>query len=111
MRTIADFKRRIVKGAKLHCVFHQKFSGRDESGKVLLEDEDRGVREIARVQSNAFTLLTHQSTGVIIESWCYYPKASEVKFIDEDTIQILEQDFRENGKQSLIPILTYKFVS
>ena len=111
MKTISDFKRRIVKGAKLHCIFHQKFSGRDAGGKIKIQDEDRGVREVNIVQTNAFTLLTKTDDGKVIDSWCYYPKASEVKFIDKDTIQILDRDFRDLESNNYIPSLTYKFVS
>ena len=111
MRNLADFKRRIVKGAKLHCIFHQKSSGRDENGKIILVNKDRGIREVNIVQSNAFTLLTKMSDGKTIDSWCYYLKASEVRFIDQDTIQILDLDFRDSRSGELIPSLTYKFVS
>ena len=110
MKTVSDFKKRIIPGVKLHCIFHQKSAGRGEDGKIILVDEDRGIRPVNIVQSNAFTLLTTQKDGKVINSWCTYPKASSVHIIDENTIQILEPDFREHDSKNLIPCLTYKFV-
>lgn len=110
MKTVSDFKKRLVPGVKIHCIYHQKSAGRDENGRIILVDEDRGIRPINIVQSNAFTLLTTQSDGKIVDSWCYYPKAKEARIIDENTIQILEHDFRDHKSTNLIPCLTYKFV-
>lgn len=110
MKTVADFKRRIKKDVKLHCVFHQAAQGRDENGRLILTDEDKGIRAVNIVQTNQFTLLTTKSNGDIIDSWINFPKASQCKFIDDDTIMYLEPDFREQKKEVLIPLLTYKFV-
>jgi hypothetical protein len=82
MKNLSDFKKRLVKG-------------------VLLETEHAklgsfGIRPIERVQSNAFTLLTDKG-GKKVESWCYFPKASEFEVVDKDTVKIAS-------------ILTYKFV-
>jgi len=111
MKTLADFKKRIQSGIKLHCIFHQASGGRDENGKIILIDEDRGTREIKTVMTTQFTLLTpkKEDPTILTESWLSYPKASEFKIVDQDTVTFYAQDFRER-ETKLIPILTYKFV-
>ena len=111
MKTVADFKRRIKPGVKLHCVFHQAKQGRDEKGRLVLTDEDKGTRAVNIVQTNQFTLLTTKNDGRVVDSWINFPKASQCKIIDADTIQYFDYDFRDREKQELIPLLTYKFVS
>lgn len=114
MKTVADFKRRLQVGVKLHATYHQEFAGRNENGngEPVWKDKDLGVREVSIKQSNSFALKTWQEGKQKFEdSWCNYPKASECKIIDENTIQILNEDFRvREGVKPLIPILTYKFV-
>lgn len=118
MKTIADLKRAIQKGVKLHCIFHQESAGRDEKGMLMLTDKDRGTREVNIVQSNSFTLLTEQKdkegnlTGVFVDSWLNWPKAKEFKPIDNNTFMILSEDFRRGSptEGQLIPLCTYKIV-
>jgi len=110
MKTIADFKRKIVLGAKVHTIYHQQSNGRDENGKIILIDKELGEREISIVQTNSFALKTIKSDGKVTDSWCNYPTKKEIKFIDDSTVQILSEDFRDPLKQ-LIPCLTYKFLS
>ena len=113
MKTLTDFKKRLKKGVKIHTIYHQSCNGRDEAGNFLFKDEDKGTREVNIVQSNSFTLLTPEKSdpNKLFDSWCYYPKASEIKIVDENTILILDQDFRVRGENApLIPCLTYKFV-
>ena len=104
MKTVADFKRRIKPGVKLHCVYHQATNGRDQSGKLILTDEDKGVRSVNIVQTNQFTLLTTKQNGEIVDSWINFPKASQCKIIDDNTILYLDVDFRERDKEVLIPL-------
>ena len=74
MKTLADFKRKAILGSKWHCNYHRKFEGRNpDTGEVIF-----------------------------IDSYFQYPKASEVKFVGEDTIQV----FREGKK-----LLTFTFLS
>jgi hypothetical protein len=111
MKTIADFKRKLTIGAKIHTTFHQAFAGRSESGEYLLKDEDKGIREVSIVQSNSFALKTIKTDGSIVDSWCNYPKKDEAVFLSDNSIQILAPDFRiRNNESVLIPILTYTFV-
>jgi len=110
MKTIADFKRRLVIGAKVHTTFHQASAGRDENNNLLLKDEDKGVREVSIVQSNSFAFKTIKSDGTVTNSWCDYPKVKEAIFINDNTIQILTPDFRVRNSEVLIPCLTYTFV-
>jgi hypothetical protein len=110
MKTIADFKRSLTVGSKLHSIFHQASLGRDAQGQIILGDEDKGIREVSIVQSNSFALKTVNREGKTVDSWMSYPKKDECKFLDENTIQILTPDFRIRDKEVLIPCITYKFV-
>lgn len=106
VNTVADFKRLIQIGAKVACIFHRERAGRDEAGNVLYKDLDRGEREVTIKQTNSFALKTWQEgNGKFVDSWCSYPKASEV-IIKDNKITILEKD--REGKE--IPILTYWIV-
>ena len=110
MKTVADFKRRIKPGIKLHCTYHQASKGRDENNRLILTDEDKGVRSVNRVLSSQFTLLTTKSDGQVVDSWINFPKATQCKFLDDDTIQYLDFDFRDQDSKQLIPLLTYTFI-
>lgn len=88
MKTLADFKRRIQTGVKIHTVWNNR-------GQLI----DRGVREIKTVQSNSFSILTEKE-GKQVESWVNYPKASEIQF-EGETANIFQ-----DGKI----ILTYTFI-
>jgi hypothetical protein len=110
MKTITEFKNRLHKGVRLHTIYHQFAIGRDNEGNLIFADQDRGVREVNIVQSNAFTLLTEHE-GKTIDAWLYYPKASECTFPDKNTITIYDYDFRvREGERPLIPCVTYTFV-
>lgn len=112
MKTIAEFKRRIVKGAKIHCIYHLRFVSRDPGTKeITYRDEDRGVREVSIVQTNSFALATVQSGGNTINSWCAYPKKDEIKFIDNDTVQIMDYIYNAKNEKLFVPCLTYKFIT
>lgn len=92
MKTLADFKRRLKVGQKLHTFNN-------------LMGKDMGIRELSIVQSNAFAFKTQKHDGTIVNSWCHYPKVKDFKVIDENTIQIWEEN--ENIR---ILVLTYKFI-
>ena len=111
MKTLSDFKKRLKVGVLLSTIFHHEFNGRDEKGEPKFKDKDLGIRPVSIVQSNSFALKTKKADGSETNSWCAYPKASNCKILDENTIQILEEDYRvREGEKPLIPILTYKFV-
>ena|SRR5215467_5473156 len=101
MNTLADFKRKLKVGVKLHTQFHKEFDGRDSEGKVKYKTVDKGIREVSIVQSNSFALKTTKKDGSIQDSWCHFPKAKECR-IEGDSIVILEEDG--------LPVLTYTFV-
>lgn len=67
--TFAALKRRLQVGAKIEMVRHDYQPGGAVPEKL------RGVREVARVQSNAV-----QFSG---GSWLYWPKAAEVRADDK----------------------------
>jgi len=103
MKNVAEFKRGLKVGRKIHTIFHKEFSHRDEKGKVVYKDKDMGIREVSIVQSNSFAMKTTRSDGSTVNSWCNYPKASESLFND-GAVTILESE----GDRK--PVLTYKFV-
>lgn len=73
IKTFAELKRTFKPGQRWHCFNH-------------IMNKDLGERPIKRVQSNA---ITFEMPGGR-ESWFYFPKAKEVKFIDDKTIEIYE---------------------
>lgn len=91
MKSIADFKRKMIKGSKWETI--RRFKDKPET--------TMDVRECVLVQSNSFGLNTVTKTGETRTSYCDWPKKSEATFIDENTIKI---DF---GYGELI----YKWVS
>lgn len=111
MKTLADFKRRIQLGVKLHGIFHRKFKEHDPENplRIVYCDEDKGIREVSIVQSNAFALKTPSTgqTAPFVNSWMHYPPAKMFKVIDDNTIQFMEPDV----ENKLIPFITYKFVN
>lgn len=93
MKTVADFKRRLVVGAKLHAVRHTD------------NDRDLGIREVSIVQSRSFALSTTKTTGEVTDSWCEYPKTIDCTFT-EDSMTIW---FSPPGKEP-VKLLTYSFI-
>lgn len=118
IKTLADFKKAIELGIKVHCTRHNVFAGRDEKNNILYKDEDLGIREISIKQTNAFALKTTRSDNTVVDSWCHYPKASNVK-IENNKVVMLEVDLRdgqggivrtdspEYKNCPMMPILTY----
>jgi hypothetical protein len=106
MKTVAEFKRLLSVGVKLHTIHHKTFMGRDEKNNPIYGDKDLGTREVSIVQSNSFALKTTHSDGKVVDSWCSYPKASECSFPDPNTITILDWDTDTTKSK----VLTYKFV-
>ena len=93
MKTLADFKRRLVVVVKLHAVRHTE------------NDRDLGIREVSVVQSRSFALSTTKTTGESTDSWCDFPIASQCTFT-EDSMTIW---FSPPGKE-LVRLLTYSFI-
>lgn len=120
--TFSEFKRIIQVGDKLHTMYHMNIIGRDENQKVIYGDKDMGVREVSIKQSNAIACKTPKSDGTFSDSWLHWPKASETKIVNNDTLEVYEKDTRQfpGGLMSpgnpdydnlpTIKILTYKFV-
>lgn len=109
--SLAEFKRNLKVGKKLHAINHVTFAGREEDGRVIYKDQDLGVRPISIVQSNSFACKTVKSDGTEVDSWCGYPKASEC-IVTGNKLVILEEDGRHPKRedQGQIPVLTYEFV-
>ena len=106
IKTLADFKRAVEVGAKVHTIWHTAFAGRDENQQPIWKDEDRGIREVSIKQSNSFALKT-ENDGKVVDSWCSWPKATECRIVDNQ-VTILAEDFRvREGQKPMIPVLTY----
>lgn len=45
--------------------------------------EMNGIRDVMRVQGNAFTTRYVRPNGEVVESWFYYPKTSEMRLSDD----------------------------
>lgn len=110
INSVAEFKRSLKAGStKVHTIYHKVFAGRDGEGKAIYKDEDKGIRTVSIVQSNSFALSTEKKVGTetkMVDSWCNYPKAAQVKFNDSGSITILEEDRDKN----LSPVLTYSIL-
>lgn len=89
-KTLAEFKRVLAVGDKLHCMNH-----------VL--NKDMGIREVSIKQSNMFALKTPNTNGGFQDQWLEYPKASSVRIENDNTLVVLRVDTNT-------PALTYKLV-
>lgn len=91
----------------MHGIYHRKFLGR-ENNECIWGDDDLGEREVSVVQTNSFALKTVRKDRTIMHRWCDFPRASQLRIVDEDTVTIMEQDDRT---KEFYPILTYKFIT
>lgn len=108
MQTLTDFKKAVQIGVKLKMTHHQKFAGRDETGKVLFKDEETEPREVSRKQTTQFALKTTRTDGTTVDSWMQFGKASECK-IEGNKITFYQEDWRQReGKPELIKLMTYE---
>jgi len=106
MRTLADFKRALTLGTKVHTTFHMDFKGRNEDGTPIYGDKDRGIRLVSIVQSNSVAFKQELTDGKTQDQWLQWPKASECKFPGDNTVMIYETG--RDGKP--FKVLTYKIV-
>lgn len=78
MKSLADIKRAMQVGSVWHGYSH-------------LFNEDLGEREISIRQTNmvAFKTPKKGTENEFSDSWWEFPKASNIKFIDENTFDVL----------------------
>ena len=91
MKTLADFKRKIKEGVQIETFNHYL-------------NVSFGIRKVSIVQSNSFALETIKE-GEKVDSWCQYPKAKDIEFVDNNTACIFWQLRGQRTK-----VLTYKFL-
>lgn len=91
MKNLSDFKRRIKVGAKIEAFNHN-------IGHL-------GTRSVGHVQTNSFAFNTVNESGENVLSWCDFPKAKNIEFLDENTATIYWGEGERRKK-----ILTYRFV-
>lgn len=94
MNTIADFKRKMIPGAKVHSRLFWLQNGELKQVNEILN------RECKISQSNSFAL-TMERNGKTENSWCDWPKKAEFTAVSENVAQI---DF-EGGR------LIYEFIN
>lgn len=83
MKTLADFKKKLIVGNKLKLQRFENIEGLwKEDLKMSL------TREISKVMSTQFALAT-EDKGKMVDSYCDYPKKHEYTFIDDNTIEII----------------------
>jgi hypothetical protein len=78
VKTLADFKRALTVGSKWEGFNHYYQSS-------------FGVREVSKVQSNSFAFKTINSKGEETNSWSDFPKAKDIKFKEDGTVEIYTQ--------------------
>ena len=104
MKTIADFKRRIVSGAMVHGIRYTYPNGLDAEPV----SNDLGTRPVSIVQTNSFAFKTTRSdNGKVVDSWCSCPKKDFAIFYPDDPNKIT---ILEEMRGTVKPILTYKFI-
>ena len=81
MKTIADIKRELTIASVWHCMW-----------KCRDAIKDMGQRPISIVQTNRFAFKTTKADGTITDSWCDWPKKSEVTFNSEKSFTIKDGD-------------------
>lgn len=93
MKTVADFKRKAILGSTWKCIMEMgKFIGyEDETGIAKFEKLEK-EREVSVVQSNMIAFKTQKDEGVFVNSWIEYPKAKNVKFPNENTMEVYEEN-------------------
>ena len=107
----AQFKKLITKGSKIKSTFHKGIIGRDEASKnPIYGDKDNGTREVTIVQTNSCAFKTPKYDNVgkftnFTDSWFYYPKAAEIKVVNNNTLEVYE--FDRDGKL-LGKVLSYQ---
>jgi hypothetical protein len=80
MKTIADFKRKMIPGVKVNSTL---FWLKDGNWKQINEWKER---ECKVSQSNSFALTMPNTPDI---SWCEWPKKEEFTVIDEKTVMII----------------------
>lgn len=96
MKTLSDFKRRIIPGVKLDT-------------KHLQTGWSPGVRSIGTVGATQFSLSTKVKNGETHQSFVSFPKASEFTVVDENTA-IFHAPWLIDGKEQVVPLLQYTFI-
>lgn len=94
MKTVADFKRKMIPGAKVNSRLFWLQDGE------LKQVNELNNRECKVSQSNSFALTMDRPEG-IVNAWCEWPKKAEFTAVSETTAQI---DF-EGGR------LIYEFIN
>ena len=77
-KTFAQLKRDLQLGTKIKMI-KREVNGKEE--KTITEE-----RKITIVQSNAVAFKTLKPDGLIVNSWLYFPKASQVEYIGDTFI-------------------------
>lgn len=96
MKTLADFKRALSVGSKWHT-------------KLMKYGTDIGVRPVSKVRSNGVSFRTVRPNGEVCDSYLDFPKACNVKFREDGTVEIWAEARPELNEPAYCK-LTYKKV-
>jgi hypothetical protein len=86
IKTLAEFKRKLTLNTEVHTIFHQNPIGRNQSGQIVYNSIDKGIRKVTILQTNCFALATEKN-GEIVNSYFEYPKAKNV-IIQDNKVNI-----------------------
>lgn len=93
MKTLADLKRKLTIGKTL-------------TYEHLISGWNPGPRKITHIDTVKFGFLNPVTGNT---SYCDWPKAGELEFIDENTF-IVHRPWYIDGKEKIVPLLRYEFL-
>lgn len=99
---LSQFKNQVIIGTRLSCIYHMDLNGRDKNGNMTYKDKVTPDRPVSIVQTNAIALTTTKKDGTLTDSWLQWPKASECKIIDNNTLEVYEEETK---------VLTYQIIN
>lgn len=115
MKSIADLKRKMIKGVKVKTTYNQAFAGRDKNGVVVYKNEKMPEGVVKIVKPTQVGIERTKENGEKFISWFKFPKRKFLLFHPNNTVTILDYDWRKaqgvNQKEDLplIPLITYSF--
>ena len=112
IKSLADFKKTIKVGMKIHTIWHQWKWTTGENGYCIFEEKVSESREISIIKSNQFAIKTPKSDGTFVDSWMLHPKASECTIKDNSITINYETTINANTREKkIIPFMTYFLIA
>ncbi len=95
MKTLADFKRAMQVNTEWEAFNH-------------LYQVSMGKRVISNVRTTKFSFRTIREDGEVVDSWCAFPTAGNIKFLEDGSVQIYGKKWINNNESVTALLLTYK---